>query len=340
MTTAIKCGIIGLGYWGPNLLRNISGINTAEAVALCDRDGRRAQAMARQFAVPVVTDNPSDLFDSPDIDAIFIATPVRSHFPLAMAALKAGKHVFVEKPLAGSVAEAEMLVAEAESRRRCLMVDHVFVYSPAVRKMRDLVTGGDLGEILYYDSVRVNLGLFQHDVNVVWDLVVHDLSILDYVLDARPTAVATRARAHVRGQPENIAYLTFDFDGPMIAHFHVNWLAPVKVRRTLVCGTRRMILYDDLEPDEKIKIYDRGVDVAENTEDMANLQLGYRMGDMWAPVLSRREPLSVAVEHFASCVMSGETPITDGHAGLRIVRLLEAASRSAAEGGQEIRVGV
>ncbi len=335
---SLRCGVIGLGYWGPNLLRNIAASPATELAAICDKSSERCAKFARQFAPSLATGDPDELFAAPNVDAVFIATPVAAHYALAMAALRAGKHVFVEKPLAGTVPEAEAMVEEAERRGLTLMVDHVFVYNSAVRKIRELVTGNAIGDVLYYDSVRVNLGLFQHDVNVIWDLVVHDLSILDFVLDKRPVAVMTHARAHVDGQPENIAYMTCLFDGTLIAHFHVNWLAPVKVRRTLIGGTRRMIVYDDLEPDEKIKIYDRGVDLTETEKDVAGLQLGYRLGDMQAPMLARAEPLSAAIEHFAECVRTGAAPLTDGRCGVRVVRLLEAASRSAKADGKAVRI--
>jgi predicted dehydrogenase len=335
---ALRCGVIGLGYWGPNILRNLASSSATEVVAICDSNMERCSQIVRQYAVPLVSSDPQDLFDRPDIEALFIATPVSNHYPLVLAALRAGKHVFVEKPLAATVAHAEQLVEEAEKRGLRLMVDHVFVYSPAVRKIRQLITENVIGDVLYYDSVRVNLGLFQHDVNVIWDLAVHDLSIIDYVIDGNPSTILTQARAHVRGQAENMAYITCTFDSPLIAHCHVNWLAPVKVRRTLVGGTRRMIVYDDLEPDEKIKVYDRGLDITAAPQDKAGLQFGYRLGDMSAPMLSGMEALKGAVEHFAECVVSGTTPTTDGHSGLRVVRLLEAASRSAREDGRAVRV--
>lgn len=335
----VRCGVIGLGYWGPNLVRNISASSATQLVGICDQDAAKCEALRRQYAAPVVTYDPHDLFNSPMIDALFIATPVATHYSLALSALRSGKHVFVEKPLTSDVAQAEHLVSEAERLGLTLMVDHVFVYNPAVQKIRELISTNMLGQILYYDSVRVNLGLFQHDVSVIWDLIVHDLSIVDYIIDERPTAVLTNARAHVIGQPENIAYMTCIFASQMIAHFHVNWLAPVKVRRTLVGGSRRMIVYDDLEPDEKIKVYDRGVDITQAEPDQIGLQFGYRLGDMFAPMLRRTEALKTAVEHFAECIRTGTSPITDGQCGLRTVRLLEAASRSAQNGGSAVAVG-
>lgn len=336
----IKCAVVGLGYWGPNLLRNIASSPATELVALCDSRIERCKKFGKLYNVPLLTADIEEVLRSPNVDAVFIATPVSTHYSLALAALLAGKHVFVEKPLAVEVAQAEHLVQEADRRGLRLMVDHVFVYNPAVLKIRELVKDKVIGEALYYDSVRVNLGLFQHDVNVIWDLIVHDLSIIDFIFDERPTSVLTHARAHVKGQPENMAYMTCMFDSAFIAHFHVNWLAPVKVRRTLVGGTRRMIVYDDLEPDEKIKIYDRGIDITHPEPDNVGQQLGYRLGDMSSPMLSRVEALTSAVEHFAECIRTNTTPITDGHCGLRIVRLLDAATRSARLGGHAVPVQV
>lgn len=332
----VRCGVIGLGYWGPNILRNLSSTGSAKTVAICDVNGARCAALARQFAVPRVTVDAKELLACPDIDAVFIATPVSTHYPLVLAALRAGKHVFVEKPLARSIKEAEHLVEEAERRDLRLMVDHIFVYNPAVVKIRELISENAVGDLLYYDSVRVNLGLFQSDVNVIWDLLVHDLAVIDFLVDQKPVSIFTQARAHVKGQPENMAYLTCTFDSTLIAHCHVNWLAPVKIRRTLVGGTRRMIVYDDLEPDQKIKIYDRGLDITAAPCDKAGLRFGYRLGDMLAPMLSRAEALKTALDHFIDCVASGATPKTDGHCGLRVVRLLEAASRSARDEGRPV----
>jgi len=220
-----------------------------------------------------------------------------------------------------------------------LMVDHTFVYTNAVAKIRELVEKGDLGDVYYYDSVRINLGLFQHDVNVLWDLAVHDLSIMDFVLNQPPVAVAATALSHVAGQPENIAYMTMLFDGRLIAHLHVNWLAPVKVRRTLIGGSRRMIVFDDLEASEKIKVYDRGISLDANEENVYQMKIGYRAGDMWAPQLGLTEALSAEARHFVECVERSLTPRTDGHAGLRVVRLLETAAKSMAEQGRLVPVG-
>jgi predicted dehydrogenase len=285
-----------------------------------------------------VTTDPFELIASPDVDAVAIATPVEFHFELAMAALTAGKHVLVEKPIASTSDQASRLIDEAERRRVVLMVDHTFVYTGAVQKMRELAKAGDLGDIYYYDSVRINLGLFQHDVNVLWDLAVHDLSIMDFVLERQPTVVSATGLAHVPGRPVNIAYMTMFFEAGLIAHVHANWLAPVKVRRTLLGGSRRMIVFDDLEASEKIKVYDRGISVDPSPDSVYQMRVGYRTGDMWAPKLAVSEALSVEVAHFVECVQTGKRPQTDGEAGLRVVRLLEAATESMTSHGRPVDI--
>jgi predicted dehydrogenase len=274
------------------------------------------------------TSSSTDLINDPRIDADVVATPVEHHFDLAMQALQARKHVLVEKPLASSSEQARRLIDASNARARVLMVGHTFVYTSAVQKMRELSFSGDLGDIYYYDSVRINLGLFQHDVNVLWDLAVHDIAIMDYVLRERPVAVSATGLAHLAGRPENIAYMTMFFGGSLIAHVHVNWLSPVKVRRTLLGGSRRMVMFDDLEASEKIKVYDRGVSLNPSPENVYQMLIGYRTGDMWAPQLATREALSVEAAHFVECIDQASNPLSDGESGLRVVRLLEAATAS------------
>jgi predicted dehydrogenase len=329
----ITLGVIGYGYWGPNLVRNFSEVSGGRVGYVTDlRSTRLALATARYPAIKVSTDY-RELIKDRSVDAVAIATPVSSHFDLAMEALRAGKHVLVEKPMTSTSEQSLTLIDEAEKRGLVLMVDHTFVYTSAVMKMRELTQSGDLGEVYYYDSVRINLGLFQHDVNVLWDLAVHDLSIMDYVLSRGPVAVSATGLAHVPGQPENIAYMTMFFDGRLIAHVHVNWLAPVKVRRTVLGGSRRMILFDDLEASEKIKVYDRGISVNPSQENVYQMLIGYRTGDMWAPQIGITEALQTEARHFIDCVEHGKTPTTDGQAGLRVVRLLEAATLSLSRQG-------
>ena len=333
----IKVGVIGYGYWGPNLVRNFFECGAAEVRAISDlRPDRLKQAAARYPSLKTTSDH-RELLNDPQIDAVAIATPVSSHYELAMQALKAGKHVLLEKPFTSTSEQACRLIEEADRRKLTLMVDHTYIFTPAVRKIKDLVMAGDLGQLYYYDSVRVNLGLFQHDVNVLWDLAVHDLSIMDYILGSSPQAVAATGVAHVAGKPEDVAYLTCFFANNVIAHFHVNWLAPVKIRRTLIGGSSKMIVYDDLEPSEKIKIYDKGITLNE-PEGVYKMLVGYRTGDMWAPQLSTTEALRVEAKHFADCIESGSRPLTDAHAGLNIVRILEAASESMGKRGQPVEL--
>ncbi|EHC10604.1 Gfo/Idh/MocA family protein [Fischerella thermalis] len=336
----INIGVIGYGYWGPNLVRNFVETPGAQVKTVSDfKPELLAKVQARYPNIQVTTDC-QDIFNDPKIDAVAIATPVSTHFDLALAALQAGKHLLVEKPMTVSSEQAMRLIQEAEKRNLVLMVDHTFVYTGAVRKMRDLVVTNVIGDIYYYDSVRVNLGLFQHDVNVIWDLAVHDLSIMDYILPSQPYAVSATGMSHVPGEPENIAYLTLFFEGNLIAHIHVNWLAPVKVRRTLIGGSQRMIVYDDLEPSEKVKIYDKGITVNGNTESLYQMLIGYRAGDMWAPHLEVTEALRTEGLHFIKCIQTGDRPITDGQAGLRVVRILEAATESMKKQGQLVELNI
>ncbi|MBD0415656.1 Gfo/Idh/MocA family protein [Oryzicola mucosus] len=337
----IGIAVVGYGYWGPNLVRNFAEVPGARLVTVCDLDRDKLKTVQARYPGVSITDDLDEVLRNPAIDAIAIATPVSSHFRIAMSALMAGKHVFVEKPIAASAEEAERLVDEAAKRRLVLAVDHTFVHTGAVRKMRELVTGG-LGEIYYYDSVRVNLGLFQHDISVIWDLAVHDLSIMDFVLPSRPVAVSATGMSHVPGEPENIAYLNLLFDNNMIAHIHVNWLAPVKVRRTLIGGSRKMIVYDDLEPSEKIKVYDKGITLGDSAtakgDKVYQALVGYRTGDMWAPHLDVAEALGLELREFVKCIEHNETPIADGQAGLRVVRILEAASLSLSQRGRLVEL--
>lgn len=334
----IGVGVIGFGYWGPNMVRNFMETANSRVVAVCDLDaGRLIRAQARYPTIRITTD-PRELINSTDVEAIVIATPVASHFELALQAIQAGKHVLVEKPLTSTSEQGARLTWEAQRRNMVLMVDHTFVYTGAVRKIKEILTSGRLGDLYYYDSVRINLGLFQHDVNVLWDLAVHDLSIMGYVLGAEPTAVAATGIAHVVGQPEDVAYLTCFFDANIIAHFHVNWLAPVKIRRTVIGGNKQMIVYDDLEPSEKVKVYDKGITVQDAAEGMYSLLVGYRTGDMWAPQLDTTEALRLEAQHFLECIEHGRQPLTDGLAGLNIVRILEVATASMRNQGKPMEL--
>jgi predicted dehydrogenase len=334
----IRIGVIGYGYWGPNLVRNFAEVRDCQVAAVSDtRLERRALVQARYPAVRTTADY-RDLLTDPNIDAVAIATPVSTHFPLALEALRAGKHVWVEKPMTTTSEEAMRLIDEAARCHRVLHVDHTFVYTGAVRKIRELVASEAIGRIYYYDSVRVNLGLFQRDVNVIWDLAVHDLSIMNYVMPIQPCAVSVTGVGHVAGEPENVAYLTMFFEDSTIAHVHVNWLAPVKMRRTLIGGSSKMIVYDDLEPSEKIKVYDKGVRLGNREDAKYQMLVGYRTGDMWAPHLEITEALQVEAAHFLDCINHSRRSLTDGEAGLRVVRILEAATQSMALRGQVIEL--
>lgn len=335
----IRIAIFGYGYWGPNLTRNLVDHPDCQLVAISDtRSDRLAEAQRRYLGVETCQDA-SDLLERSDIDAVVIATPPRSHFELALAALQRGKHVFVEKPLAGSSEQAERLIEEAERRRLILMVDHTFVYTGAVRKICELVRKPDFGEIYYYDSVRVNLGIFQPDFNIVWDLAVHDLSIIDTLVRQPIRAVSATGMNHFNGV-ENIAYMTLFFDGPLIAHVGLNWLSPVKVRQILIGGSRKMIVYDDVEPSEKVKVYDKSVEVSTSTtpENVRRYLMSYRSGDMWAPRLDTTEALRNAVGQFVQSIETGESPLTDGQAGLRVIGTLEAATESIRRRGSPVEI--
>jgi predicted dehydrogenase len=324
----IRVGVIGYGYWGPNLVRNFMGAQGSAVVAVCDLREERLSPLRKIYPTLRTFNNTDELIQDREVEAVVIATPVSSHFELAMATLRAGKHVLVEKPLASNSDQARKLIDEAGARKLVLMVDHTFVYTEAVRKIRELIASNALGQIYYYDAVRVNLGLFQHDVNVIWDLAIHDLSIMDYVLPSRPVAISATGISHVPGQPENVAYITLFFPDTQIAHVHVNWLTPVKVRHTLIGGSEKMILYDDLEPSEKVKVYDKGITVTPGPEAVYKMLVSYRSGDMWAPRLDNTEALHAEALHFIDCVENGRQPETDGQAGLRMVSMMEAAERS------------
>ncbi len=323
----LKIGIIGYGYWGPNLVRNFNSLDAAKILAVCDKAPESLEKVRRIYpGVGTCTDY-RDITSSPEIDAVVIVTPVFSHYELARRALENGKHVFVEKPFTSTSAQAEELLEMAHKKGLKIMVDHTFLFTGAVKKIKELVDQGVLGDLFYYDSMRVNLGLFQHDVNVVWDLAPHDLSVMDYVIKSKPLAISATGMDHFGRKTENIAYITVYLEDNAVAHFNVNWLSPVKIRTTLIGGSKRMAVWNDLEADEKVKIYDKGIDIG-SREGIYNLLVNYRSGDMWAPKLERAEALKTESEYFVNCIMNGVQPINDGHAGLRVVRMLEASDSS------------
>lgn len=333
----ISVGVIGYGYWGPNLVRNFQSSSEAHVKVVCDLNADRLEFMQKSYPGVQTTVDASELFSNPEVDAVAIATPVNSHYELALSALQAGKHIFVEKPFTETSDQSLRLIEEAEKRNLVIMVDHTFLYTGAVQKLAQLVNTGELGNIYYFDSERVNLGLFQPDVSVIWDLAVHDLAILDYVFPEKPVAVSATGVGHVPGRPANVAYMTLYFESQMIAHINVNWLAPVKLRRTLIGGDRKMVVYDDLEPSEKIKIYDKGIELKDK-DSIYEMMIGYRTGDMYAPKLISTEALSLEVSQFVSAVEQGEKMVNDGRAGLRVVQVLEAASRSMSERGAPVEL--
>jgi len=332
----IPVGVIGCGYWGPNLIRNFSSCPLTEVVAVHDASPARLQA-ARRINSSVKGMASLDEFLALPIKAVAIATPVSSHFALAVRCLEAGMHVLVEKPLTATVEQAETLLELASQRQRVLMVDHTYLFNPAVRRIKELVDQGELGELNYIDSVRINLGLFQHDINVIWDLAPHDLSIVDYVLGYEPRSISAWGCAHANPGIENIAYVNVDYGDHMLANFHVNWLSPVKIRQMIFAGSRKSLIFNELNTTEPVKVYDRGIEVSDGLEEKRRLQVGYRTGDVWSPHIEPLEALQAAVTHFAECIRDDKAPVSNGQLGLRVVRYLEAATRSIrAQGGRVV----
>lgn len=332
----IGIGVIGYGYWGPNLARCVAETEGCRLAGIADFSAAALARAGKRYPGLALHQDPRSLIDDPAVDAVLVATPVATHYDLAIAALRAGKHVIVEKPIAASSDDARRLIEEAARRNLTLMVDHTFVYTGAVQKIGEIIRSGDLGDVYYYDSTRVNLGLFQHDVNVIWDLAVHDLSVLDYLLQEKPVAVSASGAGHIRGRQENMAHLSLFYPSGTVAYLNVNWLAPVKVRQTLIGGSRKMIVWNDLEPSEKIKVYDRGV--TDSGPELFAAGIFYRSGDMWAPHLSGKEALLTEMEHFVDCVTHGREPITSGRCGLAVVETLEAAMLSLRQRGQPIDI--
>lgn len=319
-------GVIGFGYWGPNVVRNLASLEGSEVVAIAEVNPAARLRAQKAYPGVLVTPDASEVIASAGIDAIAVVTPVWTHYELVKAALENGKHVFVEKPFTSTAAQGEELINLAQQKNLTIMVDHTFLFTGAVKKISQLLDEGTLGNLFYYDSTRVNLGLFQHDINVLWDLAPHDLSIMDHLIKANPEAVVATGQSHLNGC-EDVAYMTLYFPGKVIAHINVNWLSPVKVRTTLIGGEKRMLVWNDLEADEKVKVYDKGVDIT-SREGVYQTLVNYRTGDMWAPQLEQVEALRKELTYFVDCVSTGQEPINDGRAGLRVVKMLEAASES------------
>lgn len=324
-------GVIGYGYWGPNVVRNLATLEGSQLLAIADLSpAARARAQKAYPGVRVTAD-PREILTSPQIDAVAVVSPVWTHYELAKAALENGKHVFVEKPFTSTSEQGEELIELAQKKNLRIMVDHTFLFTGAVRKIRQLLDEGALGKLYYYDSTRVNLGLFQHDINVLWDLAPHDLSIMDYLLQATPEAIVATGQKHLNGH-EDVAYLTLYFPDKVIAHINVNWLSPVKIRMTLIGGEKKMLLWNDLVADEKLRVYDKGVNIT-SQEGVYDLLVHYRTGDMWAPQLEQGEALRREMQYFVECISSGKDAFNDGRAGLRVVKILEAATKSLEERG-------
>lgn len=331
----IRVGVIGYGYWGPNIVRNFHTHERSEVALVCDKDAKAAHRLRKaDSSIPFTTD-PTDILKSPDIDVVAVVTPVWTHYGLAKAALENGKHIFVEKPFTCSVAQAEELIELAERKNLQIMVDHTFLFTGAVKKIRQLVDEGALGDLYYYDSLRVNLGLFQHDINVIWDLAPHDLSIMDHVIREKPEAVVATGEKHLNGV-EDVAFITIYFPKRIIAHVNVNWLSPVKVRTTLIGGEKKMLVWNDLEADEKVRVYDKGVSMSTNPANLHQLLVSYRSGDMWAPQVEQIEALRAETAYFLECIDENAKPMNDGNAGLRVVRILEAAEKSVRNRGEVV----
>jgi predicted dehydrogenase len=324
----INIGLIGFGYWGPNLARNFNFNPDLELVAICDFSSDRLKAAKQHYPQVNLYKDLDDFFKDTALDAIAISTPVGTHFKLAKKAISTGRDVWLEKPMTETVAQAEELIELAEQKNKVLLVDHTFVYTGAVRKIKEVIDKGELGDLIYYDSTRVNLGLFQQDINVVWDLAPHDISIMDYLMPFKKVEVSATG-SHYYGNgivPKSL--LTVYMENNTIAHINVSWVSPVKIRQTLIGGSSKMILYDDVEPSEKVKIYDKGVVLGETMEELYHLKVQYRVGDMYAPKIDDREALALEASHFVECLMTGKKPLTDGKAGLEVVKVLVAAEES------------
>ena len=330
----IGVGVVGYGYWGPNLVRNLAETPGAQIKAVADLDAQRLGLVQRRYPGVKTTQRLRDVLDDPWIDAVAVATPVATHFDIGMQVLQAGKHLWLEKPMTQTADQAKQLVEEADKRKRVLLVDHTFIYTDAIQRLAQLIRSDELGKVFYYDSTRINLGLFQRDASVICDLAVHDFAILDYLLGEQPSAVSASGVNHFPGTPENLAFITMYYDSGTIGHTNVSWLSPVKVRQILIGGSKKMVTYDDLQPSEKLKVYDKGVSLVPPGDSTEELRIGYRSGDVWSPKLGMVEALRTEGEHFVKCIDQDTAPMTDGAMGLRVVQLIEAAHNSMHSKGQ------
>ena len=333
---SVKLAVVGCGYWGQNLIRNFAEVDGAELVTVCDLEEKALAKVQKRYPTVSLTQDLNQVLSDPGIDAVVIATPISTHYSYAQQALLAGKHVLVEKPMTTSAALVLDLMDTAAQVNRKLMVDHTFLYTSAVRKMKQLINAGEIGDLLYFDSIRINLGLVQSDTNVLWDLGPHDFSIMDYLCDLEPKSVSANAVKHLHCPHENVAYVTVRFSNNLIAHFHLNWLAPVKVRTTIVGGSKKMMVYNDMENSEKVKVYDRGITQNHDPARRERMLTGYRNGDILVPNLETTEALKLMAQEFVNSIREDRNPLTDGASAYRVVRLLEAAQRSIEQNGREI----
>jgi predicted dehydrogenase len=334
----IKIGLIGYGYWGPNLARNFNSNPNFELSAICDFSADRLEAAGNMYSQAKLVNNTEDIFKDSNLDAVAIATPVSTHFELAKNALLSGKHVWLEKPMTEKVEQGQELIDLSQKKNKVLLVDHTFVYTGAVRKIKEIIESGELGDLIYYDSIRVNLGLFQQDVDVIWDLAPHDISIMDYLMPFKKLAISATGCHYYQNGVMPKAVTTVYMENDTVAHINVSWVSPVKIRQTLIGGTSKMILYDDNQPSEKIKIYDKGVELYETKEQLYRLKVQYRVGDMHAPKLEDHEALAFETTHFADCLMTGAEPLTDGKAGLEVVKVLVASKESLEKNGTPVEI--
>jgi predicted dehydrogenase len=334
----LKAGVIGVGYWGPNIIRNLVTSKKFEVKMCADLKKTRLDFITSLYPTIQLTQNYLEIVKHPQIDVVVICTPVFSHFEIASAALQAGKHILIEKPMTSTKAQAEQLIDLAEKKKQTILVDHTFLFTGAVQKIKEIIESGDIGDIYYFDSVRVNLGLFQHDVNVVWDLAPHDISIMDHIINRPAESIVATGSDHLGNGLEDVAYLTIFYPDHIIAHIHVNWLSPVKIRQTQISGSKKMIVWDDNSPSEKVKIYDKGIEIIQTADQVYNTLIQYRTGDMYCPKIPQTEALAVELDHFADCIGKGIKPISDGYSGLRVVQLLESAEKSIKNRGKEIKL--
>jgi len=334
----INIGVIGVGYWGPNIVRNFMTNPNTKVIACADLNEKRLSYIQTLYPTVETTKNYQSIVENKNVDVIAICTPIYMHFEHAKAGLLAGKHVFIEKPMTSNSKDAQELIEIAESKNLILHIDHTFLFTGAVNKIKQIIDDGEIGEIYYFDSVRVNLGLFQHDVNVLWDLAPHDISMMDYFINRPVQSIVATGADHVGKGLEDVAYLTVYYPDNIIAHIHTNWLSPVKVRQTLIGGSKKMIVWDDNSPSEKVKIYDKGIEVIQTSDQIYNTLIQYRTGDMYCPKIPQTEALAVEIQHFVDCIKNNKKSISDGHSGLRVVQILEASEKSIKNRGMEIKI--